>query len=189
MEEGGFVEGATVQQERRPNKRLYSITGAGREALTHWLGEPSRVYAAKSDLLVRVYAADVADTGVMCADIGRQLEQHRAKLQAYEALRSAFFRGRTEEAYVRTTRRVGPYMTLRRGIMFENENIAWCEWAIGVLRARLAPGGKNSALLADSQDDGDEDGDDEEDGSGGDDPGWEGAGSAGFPGRVSARFR
>ncbi|HSP55641.1 MAG TPA: PadR family transcriptional regulator [Dehalococcoidia bacterium] len=145
MEDDGLVDGAAVLQERRPNKRVYSITQLGRKELNRWLGEPSRVTAPKSDLLVRIYAADVADTEAMCADIERQLEQHRAKLQAYEALRSAFFGDRTEEEYVQTTSRVGPYMTLRRGIMYETENITWCEWAMGVLRDRAQNGARMPA--------------------------------------------
>lgn len=144
MEKDGLVEGTTVQQERRPNKRVYSITSAGRDALMRWLAAPSRVSTVKSDLLVRVYAADIADPELMSADIQRQLERHRAKLQTYEALRSAYLKGRSEEEYLRTARRAGPYMTLRRGIMFENENIAWCEWAISVLRARAAQGQRAS---------------------------------------------
>jgi Virulence activator alpha C-term len=41
-------------------------------------------------------------------------------------------------AFVRTTRRVGPYLTLARGIALEQENIAWRDTASRVVTARAA---------------------------------------------------
>lgn len=39
MEQKGWVESRSVVQNKRPNKRLYSITKEGREALNKWLLE------------------------------------------------------------------------------------------------------------------------------------------------------
>ena len=51
-------------------------------------------------------------------------------------------RGRDEETFIATTSRVGPYLTLIRGISVETDNIAWCDMAVRVLRARMALGPK-----------------------------------------------
>lgn len=39
MEETGWVSSRSIVQEGRPNKRLYSITPAGREEFTRWLSD------------------------------------------------------------------------------------------------------------------------------------------------------
>jgi hypothetical protein len=45
--------------------------------------------------------------------------------------------GRGEEEYLAQTERVGPYLTLLRGISFEEENIRWAERALAILEHRL----------------------------------------------------
>lgn len=40
MEKSGWVDARMVLQSDRPNKRIFAITAAGREALAAWLGQP-----------------------------------------------------------------------------------------------------------------------------------------------------
>lgn len=61
-----------------------------------------------------------------------------AKLQRYERLRARMMDGRTEKEYLAHTDRVGPYLTLVRGISFEEENIRWAEQALAVIERRLS---------------------------------------------------
>jgi hypothetical protein len=50
--------------------------------------------------------------------------------------------GRSEEEYLAHADRVGPYLTLIRGISFEEENIRWAEQALAILERRLSATGK-----------------------------------------------
>jgi hypothetical protein len=45
--------------------------------------------------------------------------------------------GRGEEEYLAEAERVGPYLTLLRGISFEEENIRWAERALAIIERRL----------------------------------------------------
>ena len=45
--------------------------------------------------------------------------------------------GRSEEEYLAQTERVGPYLTLLRGISFEEENIRWAERTLTIIEHRL----------------------------------------------------
>ncbi len=137
LERKGMVTSTTVIQEGRPNKRVYSISQEGRQALLGWLRQPSRITAIKDEFLVRVYAGDLLDLPILMEELRRTRAQHEVKLGAYERLRDALLQGRPEGEYLRTERRVGPYLTLQRGIMFERENIAWCTWVEHVLRQRV----------------------------------------------------
>jgi hypothetical protein len=53
-------------------------------------------------------------------------------------LRERLLHGRTEDEYLSESPRVGPYLTLLRGISFEQENIRWGERALSVINQRLA---------------------------------------------------
>jgi DNA-binding PadR family transcriptional regulator len=138
MEREGLVEGEVVVQTTRPNKRVFSMTEAGRRALIDWFDEPARMASTKDELLIRMYAVDLADPARVITLLEERLAQREAKLQAYEALRQMAFRGRTEDEFVRTTRRFGPYATLKSGILYEQSSIAWTRWMIDAIRTRAS---------------------------------------------------
>jgi len=139
MESQGLVQARVVQQERRPNKRLYSLTEAGREALRDFTAQPAKPTAIRDELLVKVQAVDGGDVAAVRAGITERLDWARAKLARYDRLRARLLAGRTEEEYFAEAERVGPYLTLMRGRAFEKENIRWAEWALNVLERRSAP--------------------------------------------------
>ncbi|TQK50113.1 virulence activator alpha [Streptomyces sp. SLBN-118] len=41
LENAGLIQGQEVAQSRRPNKRIYELTEAGREAVADWFEEPA----------------------------------------------------------------------------------------------------------------------------------------------------
>jgi hypothetical protein len=53
-------------------------------------------------------------------------------------LRARLLDGRDEEDFLAHARRIGPYLTLLRGIAFEEENIRWAERALAAVDRRLS---------------------------------------------------
>lgn len=138
MEAQGLVTARVVEQDRRPNKRLYSLTEAGRAALRAFTGQPAKLTAIRDELLVKVQAVDVGDAEAVRTAIAGRLELSRAKLARYDRMRARLLAGRTEDQYFDEAERIGPYLTLMRGRAFEKENIRWAERALGVLEKRSA---------------------------------------------------
>lgn len=139
MEREGLVTARVIRQDRRPDKRLFSLTDAGHDALRAYIAEPiGRPTAIRDGLLVKVQCADIGELAAVQADITDRMEWARAKLTRYERLRERLLQGRTEDQYLTEAERVGPYLTLLRGISFEEENIRWGETALRVLAARAA---------------------------------------------------
>lgn len=139
MEREGLVTARVIRQDRRPDKRLFSLTDAGHDALRAYIAEPiGRPTAIRDGLLVKVQCADIGELAAVQADIADRMEWARAKLTRYERLRERLLQGRTEDQYLTEAERVGPYLTLLRGISFEEENIRWGETALRVLAARAA---------------------------------------------------
>lgn len=138
MESDGLLRTRVVEQERRPNKRLCSLTEAGRSALHAFTAEPARPTAIRDELLVKVQAADRGDVDAVRAAVAERMEWTRAKLARYQRLRERLLDGRSEEAYLAEAEHIGPYLTLLRGISFEEETLRWGATALAAL-ARRAP--------------------------------------------------
>ncbi|NGO69758.1 PadR family transcriptional regulator [Streptomyces boncukensis] len=137
MEREGLIAARVVEQERRPNKRLFSLTEAGMSAVRAYAAEPSgKPTAIRDDLLVKVHCADVGDIEAVRAAITERMKWAAAKLARYERLQDHLLKGRTEDEYCAQAERVGPYLTLLRGMAFERENLQWGETALRLLERR-----------------------------------------------------
>jgi DNA-binding PadR family transcriptional regulator len=136
LESQGLVEARVVEQDRRPNKRLYALTEAGRAALYEFTAQPAKVTAIRDELLVKVHAVDVGDHDAVRLAVARQLDRSREKLARYDRVRARMLDGRTEDEYFEQVDRIGPYLTLMRGRAFEKENIRWAERTLGILEKR-----------------------------------------------------
>jgi DNA-binding PadR family transcriptional regulator len=146
LEEDGLVEGREVPQERRPNKRVYAISDDGRTEVDRFTREPARPTAIKDDLLIKIQSADAGDLESVAESIDRRREEAEVRLEELERLLfEVFLKGRSEEEYLETAHRIGPYLNLRRGRDFERENVEWYRWAAEALRKRAREGRRTPA--------------------------------------------
>ncbi|MEU7856792.1 PadR family transcriptional regulator [Nonomuraea sp. NPDC049141] len=136
MRAEGLVQARVVEQERRPNKRLFSLTEAGHRVLRAFTATPPRPGAIRDELMVKVQAVDAGDTEAVRAAIEERMDWAEAKIARYERLRARLLNGRSEEEHLAHADRIGPYLTLMRGLAFERENHRWGEWALAVLKQR-----------------------------------------------------
>ncbi|MEU8137104.1 PadR family transcriptional regulator [Streptodolium elevatio] len=138
MEADGLIAARVVEQERRPNKRLFSLTETGRAALRAFTAEPTRPGAYRDELLVKVQAVDAGDIASVAEAVRERLKRAEAKISRYETMRTRMLDGRSEDEYLAAADRIGPYLTLMRGLSFERGNIGWCERTLTVLEQRAA---------------------------------------------------
>ncbi|MEV0972907.1 hypothetical protein [Microtetraspora glauca] len=92
----------------------------------------------RDELMVKVQAVDVGAIEAVRAAVEERMLWAQAKIARYERLRSRLLNGHSEEEYLALAERVGPYLTLMRGLAFERENHQWGEWALAVLNRRSA---------------------------------------------------
>ncbi|MEU0473747.1 PadR family transcriptional regulator [Streptomyces olivaceus] len=138
----GLIEARTVPQERRPTKRMFSLTAAGREQLAVFAAEPTRrPTAVRDEFLIKMQAMDGVDPRAVRALVEERRAWALGKLARYERVRERLLGSRTEEEYLRDADRVGPYLTLLAGITFERDNARWCERVLTVLGERRAAAG------------------------------------------------
>lgn len=79
MQKKGWVEFETVIQEDSPNKKVYSLTSAGRRELQKWLAEPGKQSGSHNPFLVQLHFSDAipveAQIKVMEARLGALKEE------------------------------------------------------------------------------------------------------------------
>jgi DNA-binding PadR family transcriptional regulator len=73
-----LVSSEIVQQEGRPNRRVYSLTLAGRGALDAWLAEPVPSRFTKDEFLTRLFFCGQTSDAIAL----RHLEEHEEALHA-----------------------------------------------------------------------------------------------------------
>jgi DNA-binding PadR family transcriptional regulator len=134
LESQGWVRVEVVGQTSRPDKKVYHMTDAGRQALVEWLAQPCDIPGLKDELLVKIFAGELADPTFLCQELERHRQLHQATLSQYEQIQQQFF---AEPAHLAPSDRFS-YLTLRRGIRYEQEWVAWCEEAIEQLQQEKA---------------------------------------------------
>lgn len=138
MESDGAIVARTVEQEKRPTKRVFRLTDAGRAELASFTTTAPRATAIRDELMVRVQAVEVGDPAAVCEAVGALRDAAAAKLVYYERIERSWLGGRTRDELLADPHLGGPYLTLLRGLRFERENVDWAELALPVLRARIA---------------------------------------------------
>ena len=136
LENAGMLHARVVRQRRRPDKRVFTVTDAGRDELRKFTKQPAKPAALRDDLLVKLYAIDFGDQAAVIEALTTRLERARAKLALYDRLRDDLLAGRNEEELLRDAGRIGPYLTLMGGRMYEQQNIRWCTRVLTILDQR-----------------------------------------------------
>lgn len=136
MESQGLVAARVVEQERRPNKRLFSLTDAGAAELAEFTTRAPKPTAIRDELLVQVQALEAGDDKEVRRAVADRMAIAETKLKRFERLRERLLGESAEAEFLAGAPRVGPYLTLARGIAFEQENIRWCETVLAVLDRR-----------------------------------------------------
>jgi len=85
LEQAGLATMTEVEQTNRPDKRLYRITPAGREALQQWLANPDvEPDVFKSPLLLHLFFGHLLPRQVLIAQLERRQQKLAAELEGYE---------------------------------------------------------------------------------------------------------
>jgi DNA-binding PadR family transcriptional regulator len=137
MEREGLLAARLVEQSRRPNKRMFSLTDAGRAELADYTRRSPKPIAIRDELLVQVQSIEAGDVDAVRRSVQAKLEASEVKLERYERLRRRLLGERSEAEFLASAERVGPYLTLKRGIAFEEENIRWCSTVLDVVARRM----------------------------------------------------
>lgn len=134
LDERGLVDCAAVPQEGKPDKKVYSLSAAGRAELREWVSSPTPLQSLRDDLGVKIRAAEHADLPELITEIERHRELHIARLELYRSFESEQF----PDAEGLTGRALHQHLVLRGGLGIEEFFVSWCTEVIDGLRRELA---------------------------------------------------
>ena len=129
----GLVSHVRVAQHDRPDKKVFSISPAGRAALAEWVTSPLGADPIRSELTLRAYAVWLADPAAAATVFRGQEQQHRVQLARYEGFRQEMEQVCGADLARPSTPEFATYATLQRGLAHERELAAWCGWLADAL--------------------------------------------------------
>ncbi|MGO1437698.1 MAG: PadR family transcriptional regulator [Candidatus Corynebacterium faecigallinarum] len=137
----GLVTCCDVPQDGRPDKKIYTLAPAGREALHDWIAEPSSLMKLRDDLAVKLRGAEHGDADDVLADVRRHRALHVEQLALYQGYAATQFPEATETPDDATPpltgqltgRRLHQFLVLRGGIRVEEAFVAWCDEVLAAL--------------------------------------------------------
>jgi DNA-binding PadR family transcriptional regulator len=88
LERDGLVRSQDVVQRTRPNKRVYELTAAGREALATWVDRPSDGPRIRDDFFMKLALSPLAGETDRLALINRQRRDYLNQIRSLSTLAS-----------------------------------------------------------------------------------------------------
>jgi DNA-binding PadR family transcriptional regulator len=137
LQEAGLVTSTVVEQQGKPDKRVYTITPAGMERFQSWLVEPTPIVEARSELLIKAHSLWLADSEAAAVQFREHERYHAQQLAGYEAHLAELERRWGSELALMDSPRFGDYLTLMRGVGYEREHVRWLRWVIEILEERV----------------------------------------------------
>lgn len=130
LQHAGLVTHKAIPGPGPHSKKVYTITQPGLEALRAWLTQPPKLEAPRNELLLKTHSLWLAGPGEMLPLFRAAAAVHAEHLAHYEAVRERMEVKHGERLTMPDTPEFAEYATLRRGIGFETECLAWCGWMI-----------------------------------------------------------
>ncbi len=136
MENDGWVHVTPVAQQGRPDKKVYTVSEAGRGELARWIAEPlsgrgSTVADNRTrDVAVKVRGAEHGDVDALCTQVASLRAERAELLDTYREFEKRQF----PDPGVLTGAGLHQYLVLRGGIRAEESAIDWLDEVIAALK-------------------------------------------------------
>jgi DNA-binding PadR family transcriptional regulator len=127
----GQIAVEEVSQMGKPDKRVYSLTADGRQALEDWVLAPTPRRNNKDELFIKLYNMGTVPVGSMLSAIAERRQQHEQRLALYRKIERRSYANPSGL----TAHKKGVYLSLLAGIRQEETALTWCDDALLLLRA------------------------------------------------------
>ncbi|MBB6522230.1 PadR family transcriptional regulator [Pseudoteredinibacter isoporae] len=118
-------------QANKPDKKVYTLTQAGRDALSEWVQQPLKLGKVNDALLVKLYAGHLADKDQLLEEMTNYRDNHQRMLNTFLAIEEEYKNSSAKEKKNLAL----PYLTLRRGIIGEQACLDWADEVIDFLHS------------------------------------------------------
>jgi PadR family transcriptional regulator, regulatory protein AphA len=125
LAEQEWVNVEVIEQTEHPDRKIYYITAAGRDALRTWLATPIPFEPTHSSALIQTFFAGQLDDSTILHVLESRAQALKLLLYAFEQLPQ---QSETYQQMIGSSREVFFWtMTLEYGIMVTRAKLAWTE--------------------------------------------------------------
>ena len=133
MSETGWVDMEHIEQDDRPDRKVYHITDAGQDELLKWLTTPLNQHAVRNPWLAQVFFAHPLSDDQITALFEKHADTLRQKLELFRNGVQEVVKRRFVEVGSKRSRRLWQF-TLDYGIAHLEWELQWVESALKDLR-------------------------------------------------------
>ncbi|MCX5934969.1 MAG: PadR family transcriptional regulator [Pseudanabaena sp. LacPavin_0818_WC45_MAG_42_6] len=126
LEQQNSIIAEAIAQDGRPDKKIFSVSDTGLSHLKTWLLQSSEVETVKDEFLLKIYAGYLIPEDAIAQKIKHHRQLHQQQLETYQAIERNFFIS-PQDCPIELR---FAYLTLRRGINFEQGWLDWCDEAL-----------------------------------------------------------
>lgn len=133
MEKKGLLRYEHVEQDGKPDKKVFSTTNKGREILEKWVVTSPSDPTIRDEFLIKIYSVWVSDK-----ESAKRLVQDRiSKLQTRMTFREKNIE-EMEKKYGQNgfdimSKHFGRYILFNRKLKLEKEEMSWCRWVLSLI--------------------------------------------------------
>jgi DNA-binding PadR family transcriptional regulator len=129
MEKAGWIDSRPTADAGQSRKREYSVLPEGKSELLRWASAPAALMDTRDVLMVKLRAcANLPDIDLR-SELQEHLKQHQKQWARYAAIEKSDFQSAAVGSRVKRLQ----YMLLKRGMGYEEANIAWIEEVLSLL--------------------------------------------------------
>ncbi|MXP22569.1 PadR family transcriptional regulator [Gordonia sp. HNM0687] len=130
----GLVSFESIPQDGRPDKKVYTVSDAGRQVVAEWATSPTPLQPLRNDLGVKLRAAEFGDLTTIIGELKAHRDEHLAQLTLFTGFQTAYY----PSPETLTGRKLHQYLVLRGGIRSEKSFVDWCDEVIAALERELS---------------------------------------------------
>jgi DNA-binding PadR family transcriptional regulator len=138
LERAELVSWTTEESSAGPPRRVYRLTAHGLEALIAWLSSPLEDVRQKSELVLRVWAADLIPPARLESLLSTVGESTREALSRMEHIRGSLLERYGQPELAADESQVGPLLCVEHDILALRARLEWVQQALRVLTVRRA---------------------------------------------------
>ena len=128
MEAAGWIESSSAPDAGKTRKRMYRVLPPGQAELLRWAVEPSSDMDMRDEFMVRLRADAALGSLGLAPELERRMALHEEKLALYRQIEQRDFASPELSRAARIH-----HMILKKGILYEENSIAWAREMLGLL--------------------------------------------------------
>jgi PadR family transcriptional regulator AphA len=137
LEKKGWAESQLIQQEGKPNRKEFHITGDGRAELRRWLTTPLPIEQVREGWLIQIFFSHFSSDEEIAALLESRMGEIRARIKTYREEAQAAIDENAQNIGVERVRELWQ-ITLDYGIAYYEFELAWLEKTLERVR-KLPP--------------------------------------------------